>query len=80
VPGVNDWIVVNDDDPVPRCVNVQLDSIGTELDGALERGERILGVGLVRPPVRDPLGRVVAGTCGQVFLRVVALCWMSAKL
>jgi hypothetical protein len=77
---VNDWIVVDDDDPVPCRVHVQLDPIGSELDGALECGERILGVGLVRPPVGDPLGRVVAWTCGQVFLRVVALCWMSAKL
>jgi hypothetical protein len=77
---VNDGIVVNDDDPVPRRVHVQLDSIRSELDGAFECGKRILGVGLVGPPVGDPLGRVVAWTCRQVFLRVVTLWSMSAKL
>ena len=80
VPGVNDVIVVNDDNPVPRRVHVQLDSIGSKLDGALECGERVLGMGLVRAPVGDPLGRVAAWTCGQVFLGVVALWSMSAKL
>jgi hypothetical protein len=61
-------------------VHVQLYSIGPELDGALERGERVLGMRLVGPPVSNPLGRVVASTCGQAFLPVVALCSMSAKL
>jgi hypothetical protein len=39
VPGVNDGIVVNNDNPVPRRVHVQLYSIGSKLDGALECGE-----------------------------------------
>jgi hypothetical protein len=80
VPGVNDGIVVNDDNPVPGRVHVQLDSIGSKLDRALESRERVLGMRLVRPPVGDPLGGAVAWTCGQVFLRVVALWSMSAKL
>ena len=73
MPGVNDGIVVNDDNPVPRRVHIQLYAIGSQLDGALECGERVLGMGLVRTPVGDPLGGVVASTCGQVFLQVVAL-------
>jgi len=77
---VNDGIVVNDDNPVQRCVHVQLYPIGPKLDGPLERGNGVLWVSLVRPPVRDPLGRAVASTCVQAFLPVVALCSMSAKL
>jgi hypothetical protein len=61
-------------------MDVELDSVGPKLDRALERGERVLGMGLVCPPVSDPLGRVVASTCGQAHLRVVALLSMSAKL
>ena len=80
MPGVNNGIVVHDDNPVACGVHVQLYSIGSELDGTLERGERVLGMRLVGSPVSDPLGRVVASTCGQAFLRVVALCLMSAKL
>lgn len=72
--------MVNHDDPVPRRVHVQLDPIGSKLDGALECGERVLGVALVRPAVGDPLRRAEAWTCGQVFLQVVALWSMSAKL
>jgi hypothetical protein len=61
-------------------VHVELDAIGSELDGALERRDRILGVGLVRPTVGDALGRIAALSCGQAFLSVVALYSMSAKL
>ena len=77
--GLNDWVVVNHDNPIVRRVHVQLDTIGSKLDGAVERGERVLGMALVGSAVGDPLRRV-AWTCGQVFLRVVALWSMSAKL
>lgn len=71
--GVNDRIVVDDDNPVTRRVHVQLDPIGSELDRALEGRERVLGMGLVRPPVSDALRDVQASTCSQAFLQVVAL-------
>jgi hypothetical protein len=77
---MNDWIVVNDHNPVASRVHVELYPIGSELDGTLKRGDRVLGMDLVRPPVGDPLGRISAWTCGQLFLRVVAFCSMSAKL
>jgi hypothetical protein len=71
---------MNDDNAVASRVDVELDSVCPKLDCALERGERVLGMGLVGSPVSDPLGRVVASTCGQALLRVVALLSMSAKL
>jgi hypothetical protein len=71
--GMNDRIMVDDDNSVTRGVHVQLDSIGTELDRALEGRERVLGMGLVRPPVSDALRGVQASTWSQTFLRVVAL-------
>jgi hypothetical protein len=77
---VNDRIVVNYDNPVASRVHVQLYSIGAKRDCTLERSKRVLGMSLVRPPMSDTLGRVVASTCGQAFLPVVALCSMSAKL
>lgn len=80
MPGVDDRIVVNYDRPVASRVHIELNAIGSELDRALKRGGRVLGMSLVRPPVGDPLGRIAASTCGQVFLSVVALCSMSAKL
>jgi hypothetical protein len=61
-------------------VYIELYPVRTQLDGTLERGQRVLGMGLVRPPVSDPLGRVVVSAWGQAFLTVVALCSMSAKL
>jgi hypothetical protein len=73
VPGVNDGIVVNDDNPVTGCVDIQLNTIGTKLDGALKGRERVLGMGLVRAPVSDALWRFQAATCSQAFLQVVAL-------
>jgi hypothetical protein len=79
-PAVYDGIVVNDDNAVASRVHVQLYSISSKLDGALECGKRVLGMRLVRPAVSDPLWRVAACTCGQAFLPVVAFCSMSAKL
>jgi len=76
---VHDPIVMDHDDPVAGRMNIQLDSVGPELDGPLERGNRVLGMSLVRPAVGDALGRIAA-SCGQAFLSVVALCAMSAKL
>ena len=80
MPGMNDWIVVNDHNPVASRVHVELYPVGSELDGMLKSGDRVLGMGLVGPPVGDPLGQDAAWTRGQSFLRVVALCSMSAKL
>jgi hypothetical protein len=77
---VNHRIVVNDDNTVMRGVDIQLYAIGPELECACECGERVLGMSVVRSPVSDPLGWVVASTCRQAFLSVVALCSMSAKL
>jgi hypothetical protein len=77
--GVNDWIVVNDDYAVTGRVHIELDPVRTELDGALERADRILGMTLVGAPVRDALGGITAALCGQTFLSVVAFCSMSAK-
>ena len=39
VPGVDHRVVVNDDNSVVRRVHIELDRVGTELDGALEGGE-----------------------------------------
>ena len=80
VPGVDNRIVMNYDNPIASRVHVELNAIRSELDGALKCGDRILGMRLVCSPVRDPLGRIAARTCGQAFLSVVALCSMSAKL
>ena len=76
--GVDDRIVVHYDYPVACRVHIELDSIGSELDGPLERGDRILGMALVRPAVGDAL-RGITAACGQAFLSVVAFCSMSAK-
>lgn len=71
---------MNDDNSVVRGVDIQLYAIGAELDRPCECSDRVLGMSLVRSPVSDPLGRVVASRCRQAFLSVVALCSMSAKL
>ena len=47
MPGVDDRIMVNHDNPVTRRVYVELNALGAELDGALKRGDRILGMSLV---------------------------------
>jgi len=80
MPGVNDWIVVNHDDPVAGGVDVELYGVGTQLDGTLKCGDRILRMGLMRASMGDQLGGIAAWTCGQAFLSVVALWSMSAKL
>jgi hypothetical protein len=80
MPGVDDRIMMNHDQSVASCVHVELNCVGSELDGALERCDRILRMSLVRAPVGDPLRRITASTCGQAFLSVVALGSMSAKL
>jgi hypothetical protein len=49
MPGVDYRVVVNDDDPVASRVHVELNAIGSELDGALKRGNRVLRMSLVRP-------------------------------
>jgi hypothetical protein len=54
-------------------MHIELYSIGSQLNCALEGRKRVLGMRLVRPSVRDPLGRLVVSACGQAFLRVVAL-------
>jgi len=77
--GVDDGIVVDDDGAVPGCVDVELDCLGPQLDGAEESRDRILRQQLVRPPVGD-LFRQACVWRGQAFPRVVALGTMSAKL
>jgi hypothetical protein len=60
MPRMDHGIVVNDHNSVARRVHVELDGIGTKLDGALEGGERVFGVRLVSPAVGYPLGRFPA--------------------
>lgn len=74
MPGVDDRIVVNDNHPVSGRVHIQLDAIGSELDGADECGNRVLWIGLVRAPVGDSLWGFAASECVQSSLSVVALC------
>jgi hypothetical protein len=38
MPGVYHWIVMDYNDAVACRMHIELDSIGAELDGALERG------------------------------------------
>ena len=80
MPGVDDRIVMNHHNAVSGRVHVELYAVGSELDGALKRGYRILRMRLVGPPMGDAFGRFVWATCGQAFLPVVALSSMSAKL
>ena len=77
--GVRDRVVVYNHYAVFRRVHVELDTLGPELDSALKRGYRILGMSLVRTPVGDSLWRLALWTRDQAFLPVVALCSMSAK-
>jgi hypothetical protein len=62
MPGMDDRIVMNHDDPVASRVDIELDGVGSELDGALERSDRILRMRLVSPTMRDQLGRITAST------------------
>jgi hypothetical protein len=61
-------------------VDVELDSGRPELDSALEGGDRVLGMDLVRSAMGDGFWWLTAGACGQAFLSVVAFWAMSAKL
>lgn len=79
MPGVDDRIVVHYDYAIASRVDVELNAFCAEVDGALKRGDRVLGVGLVRAPVGDPFRWIAAAGWGQGFLSVVALCSMSAK-
>ena len=79
MPRVNDRIVVNYDYAIASRVDIELNTFRPELDGALKRPDRVLGMSLVRAPVGDALGWVAAAACGQAFLSVVALSLMSAK-
>lgn len=74
MPGVDDRIVVNDDDSVAGRVHIELDAIGAELDRADKRSDRVLGMGLMRAPVGDLLRGLAAAACGQSSPSVVALC------
>jgi hypothetical protein len=51
---------------IGSSVHVQLDTVGAELEGPLERRYRVLGQSVVRAPVRDG-NRCVPGS-GQMFL------------
>jgi hypothetical protein len=79
VSGVDYRVVMNHHYPIAGRVHVELNAVGPELDGALKRGERVLGMSLVCPSVGDPFWRIAAWAYGQAFLSVVALCSMSAK-
>jgi hypothetical protein len=80
MPCVDDRVVMNDHNAVSSRVHVELYTVGSELDGALKRGDRVLRMRLVGPPMGDAFGRFMWATCGQAFLPVVALSSMSAKL
>jgi len=80
IGSIYNWIVVNDESTVAGPVDIQLDCLGTQLDGAQECRDRVLGQRLMGSPVRDFFGRRAPPRCVQAFLRVVALGTMSAKL
>jgi len=50
---VENWIVMNYNYPIAGCVNVELDSVSSELDRAEKGRNGILGQGVVSPAVRD---------------------------
>jgi hypothetical protein len=74
MPRVDHRVVVNHDNPVPGCVNIELDRVGTQLYRTLERRERVLRVCLVSAPMGDSFGRIAVSAVGQVALGAVALC------
>jgi hypothetical protein len=80
MPRVNDGIMVDNYDPIASRVHVELDTVGPQLNGSLERCNGVLGMALVRPTVGDALRWSAVSVCGQAFLSVVALYSMSAKL
>ena len=64
---IEDGIVMNDYDAIGRSVNVQLDTVGPELESPPERRNRVFGQTVVGAPVRDR-NRCPAGS-GQMFLK-----------
>ena len=74
MPGVDHRVVVNHDNPVPGRVHIELDTVGAQLNRALERSERVLRVRLVSAAVRNSFGWSTPSACGQGVLGVVALC------
>jgi hypothetical protein len=77
---IYDRVVVDDDGSVFGGVDVELDRIRAQLDGANESRNRILGQRLMSTTVGDSFGRVAPAWCVQAFPRVVVLGTMSAKL
>lgn len=47
-------IVMNNDYPIARCMNVELDSLGAQLDRPFERGDRVFRQRVVLSAVGDP--------------------------
>ncbi|HMI55346.1 MAG TPA: hypothetical protein VK494_04080 [Gemmatimonadaceae bacterium] len=70
---------MHDNASVDRAVYVELDRVRAELDGAQERGNRVLRQRLMGAAVRDFFRRPGAAR-GQAFLRMLTLPTMSAKL
>ena len=77
---VYDGIVMNDHKPIIGGMDIQLDGVGAELDGAQECRDGVFREGLVRSPVGDFFGRGSSVRRVQTFSRVVALGTMTAKL
>jgi len=69
---------VYNDHSIARGMHVQLDSIGAQLDRALERRNGVFRMRIMRAPMGDFFGGG-ASSPGQEFLGVVALGTMSAK-
>ena len=65
MPRVDNRIMVDDHDAVASCVHIELDAIGSELDRADKRRDRVLGMGLVRAPVGNSLGGIASAAYGQ---------------
>jgi len=77
---VYDRIVMNDDKPIIRGMDIQLDGVGAELDGAQECRDGVFRDGLVRSPVGDSFGRGSPVRRVHAFSRVLALGTVTAKL
>lgn len=77
---IDNRVVVNDNNSVVGGVDVELDRLGTQLQGAQKSGNGVLGQGLMRSSMRDLFGQGSPSWGVQVFSRVVALGTMSAKL
>lgn len=73
-------IMVHDHHSIARRMHIELYRIRSDLERPQERGDRVFGKGVVRPPVGDALGNLGVGALGQAGLAVVALGTMIAKL